>query len=664
MEGERANEKEIREWLADPAASGELFPPRGCTCERCDEYHMDRRATGYHRLLTKGDKGHTFRKCVLRCGKVRNEEFDCKAAPEETRLREVSMYQPCCCGVIFDETVQAACDKCGWDANFRGLCPVDARDDTVMNVLVYGESQRGKEKTGEDGKETSFQSVPLNTDMTIGEVYAALGDASEEYLLHYYSYMIEDLTSKIHDYTFGKNTIKIAADFSAAVEHKFSGNLTCTAFNHSNCEVVVVALNPREIKGADGKSKRVVDTHVWFGIGPTTSKFKEADSHFHNAYLAHIIEYYKDNLHTFVDEDVPDGVPETTLENVIVCTDGCAGQYKGRFNFKYLAAYAKRFGVTVMQAFSATAHGKGFHDALGQKPGLLMKDAELYDGRRIEFAYDLFLLCREKLPETVPASQRGKGLHAVHKYFVNYVTSDHRDIHLGEPSVIYIDRRRKWETDGIPGSATKYFFCGADKTDDEHIWTKTYFCSCTVCRRFDFFNCRAVKWTGGLTSHTLRYTDSSSAARKRAEVLANLAAFAGGVRDGDALVFALEDQEAEDDGHPYGIAIADGPPFKADRVLKTGADGVSQKIITGEWCARIKFWLRRDAEDPLKFSPAPLTAERGRIAATIFSLKNMQLTPKVSLRLDSSNAEPVYFLSISDHDALLRKNWERFRHRL
>ncbi|KAJ1453500.1 hypothetical protein M885DRAFT_567390, partial [Pelagophyceae sp. CCMP2097] len=73
MEGERANEKEIREWLADPAASGELFPPRGCTCERCDEYHMDRRTTGYHRLLTKGDKGHTFRKCVLRCGKVRNE---------------------------------------------------------------------------------------------------------------------------------------------------------------------------------------------------------------------------------------------------------------------------------------------------------------------------------------------------------------------------------------------------------------------------------------------------------------------------------------------------------------------------------------------------------------------------------------------------------------
>jgi hypothetical protein len=157
--------------------------------------------------------------------------------------------------------------------------------------------------------------------------------------------------------------------------------------------------------------------------------------------------------------------PDSTAahRNVIVCTDGCAGQYKGRFNFKYLAAYAKRFGVTVMQAFSATAHGKGFHDALGQKPGLLMKDAELYDGRRIEFAYDLFLLCREKLPETVPASQRGKGLHAVHKYFVNYVTSDHRDIHLGEPSVIYIDRRRKWETDGIPGSATKYFSCGADQ---------------------------------------------------------------------------------------------------------------------------------------------------------------------------------------------------------
>ncbi|KAJ1461240.1 hypothetical protein M885DRAFT_558910 [Pelagophyceae sp. CCMP2097] len=58
----------------------------------------------------------------------------------------------------------------------------------------------------------------------------------------------------IYDYTFGRNTSNITADFAAQVEHKFPGNLTCTAFNHSNCGVVVVALNPREIMGDDGKA--------------------------------------------------------------------------------------------------------------------------------------------------------------------------------------------------------------------------------------------------------------------------------------------------------------------------------------------------------------------------------------------------------------------------
>mmetsp|Transcript_1086 Transcript_1086/g.3402 ORF Transcript_1086/g.3402 Transcript_1086/m.3402 type:complete len:283 (+) Transcript_1086:3-851(+) len=280
--------------------------------------------------------------------------------------------------------------------------------------------------------------------------------------------------------------------------------------------------------------------------------------------------------------------------------------------------------------------------------------------RRIETAYELFKLVRGKRGGVVPESERGKGRFAVNGYYVNYLTSDPEDPHLDDDDVIYIDRSTKWNVCGLPGSNEMYFFAGLDPTDDEHILAKPFFCVCEACRVTEFHKCKATEWTGHHTTHSIRYTDTPRATFKRAEVLGAFTAFADSVSDGDALVFAIE----EDDGHPYGIAIADGPPFKADRVLKTGADGVSQKIITGEWCARIKFWLRRDAEDPLKFSPAPLTAERGRIAATIFSLKNMQLTPKVSLRLDSSNAEPVYFLSISDHDALLRKNWERFRHRL
>ncbi len=452
MEDESENDKAIREWLA-PRPS-ELFTPRGCTCERCNAYHVDHNALGYHKVLTSGDFAHTWRKVVMPCGKFRNVKFDCKAAPEDSGLQQVSMYRAPCCGVTFDEDAQAACEKCGWDATFDGMCPVDARDKEIFNVLVYGESQRGKTKDGEDGgKETSFQTVPLNTPMNMTELYAAIGDQTGDYLAHYYTFNIEDLTAKIHDYTFGPNTIKISADFAAQIVHTFPDNVTCTKFNHSNCEVIVVALNPREVTDGDGKTKRVVTVHVWYGIGSTASKYKEADSHFHNAHLTRIIDYYKANLHLYV------STPGTTLEYVLVCTDGCARQFKGRYNFKYVAEYLKYLGVMVIHVFAATAHGKGFVDALGQKPGLLLKTAEQFS-RRTETAYELFKLCQEKLAGDV--EQVGKGHHAVDKYFVNYVTSDPNDSHKEDPQTIYVERRRTWDCDGIPGSSNIYLYTGAD----------------------------------------------------------------------------------------------------------------------------------------------------------------------------------------------------------
>ncbi|KAJ1446022.1 hypothetical protein M885DRAFT_547989 [Pelagophyceae sp. CCMP2097] len=483
--------------------------------------------------------------------------------------------------------------------------------------------------------------------MKIGDILSAVEESAPDYLEHYFEVTMQKTTTRSIDYVMGVDTIKVEADFTAQVEHNHDDNLTCCKPNHSNCEVVVVHLNPRMLAGKDGVHRRVVDVHVWYGIGPTASKHKEADSHFHNAYLAHIIDYYKANLYKFVD------APGAELKSVF---------YKGRFNFKYLAEYAKDFGVKVMHIFPPTAHGKGYVDALGQTPGRLLNHEERMK-RRMETAYELFKLVRGKRGGVVPESERGKGRFAVHGYYVNYLTSDPEDPHLEDDDVIYIDRSTKWNVCGLPGSNEMHFFASAnlrlDPTDDEHILAKPFFCVCEACRVTEFHKCKATEWTGHHTTHSIRYTDTPRATFKRAEVLGAFTAFANSASDGDALVFALE----EDDGHPYGIAIADGPPFKAEKALKTAADGVSQKIITGEWCARIKFWLRRDAEDPLKFTRAVVLDNSGRIAATVFSFENMQLTPKGPLRCDSPGFPDVNYLSEADHDALLQKNWSRFQRR-
>lgn len=109
----------------------------------------------------------------------------------------------------------------------------------------------------------------------------------------------------------------------------------------------VVAFNPRwGLDPVTKKKKRLIDVHVWFAIGSTTSKYKEADSHFHNAVLVKIIDYYKEHL--------PLLTGGSALVRVLMLTDGCKGQYKGRFNFKRVAEYASKKGVAVIHAFVAT----------------------------------------------------------------------------------------------------------------------------------------------------------------------------------------------------------------------------------------------------------------------------------------------------------------------
>jgi hypothetical protein len=321
------------------------------------------------------DRGRTFRRTMMPCGKVRVRCMDVPDAPDE-RLRQVQLYRSMCCGIEAEQSDDPMCPRCGADVVVRVACPSEALDERLSSYYEYDQSLR-REKKSEDGKageygkekKNAFQNVPMKKEAVFTDLLNKLKHQTDVYLPHYYSYTMEDLAMKSHDYTFGRDTIKLSTDFAAQISHEFTNNITCTQFNNSNCEVNVVAFNPRWVKDEEtGKLVRALDVHVWFAIGPTTSKFKEADSHFHNVVLSKIIDYYK----VFLPEHF-----RTELRFVLICTDGCKGQYKGRFNFKRIAEYAKTKGVAVLHAFAATAHFKGFHDALGKMISQILKNGDL-----------------------------------------------------------------------------------------------------------------------------------------------------------------------------------------------------------------------------------------------------------------------------------------------
>ena len=131
--------------------------------------------------------------------------------------------------------------------------------------------------------------------------------------------------------TVGDDTILIQTDFSAQYPHKAAWTNTCEHPPTSNMDVFVVT---RVLIDAEGKRKelapppsphhpaQVLSPNCFVGMFITDVwrifSAAKGSSAFHNKCLWQITQFYR-------------GVIE--LKVVVVFTDGCRGQYKGRRNF-------------------------------------------------------------------------------------------------------------------------------------------------------------------------------------------------------------------------------------------------------------------------------------------------------------------------------------------
>ncbi|KAJ1444885.1 hypothetical protein M885DRAFT_580152 [Pelagophyceae sp. CCMP2097] len=457
-----------------------------------------------------------------------------------------------------------------------------------------------------------------------------------------------------HEYHLARpGTILLRTDFAAQIAHEHGDNLTCASFNHFNCQVFVVSYKPHW-KGTGALGKYCADTRVWFAIGGTTPKHEEADSHFHNAILAPIIEYYKEHLPGLTADDEGDGLPLRHVHTSV--------------------RFARRFGVSLYHAFAATAHFKGFHDALGKMISdiLPVRREEKFDvGQRIEFAYELSVLCRSKLPNVVSVRERGAGLHAVGGYTVLFMTSNPDDEHRDETTTVFVRRDATkhgmgWDTEGVKGSSSNYLYIGDDPTDPEHIRTKQSFCGCLSCREMHFSDCQAVEFTGKLESRTLRFKDAGSAADVITVELRAVEGFAAQLVPGDCIAFGMPDY-VENEPLPFSIGIVAEAPWAAEKGLGN-ADGAGEVIRKGRWCVRLSQWLQinsveddlylerwlmiKSARPPLDFVNEPF----GNGAPRLFSFD-----ADVRLKFALEEKGGVFSLSPAEYDRLISHNYARYQ---
>ena len=87
------------------------------------------------------------------------------------------------------------------------------------------------------------------------------------------------------------------------------------------------------------------------------------------------------------------------LQRIVYFSDGCAAQYKNRYNFINLSFHEEDFGVTAEWNFFATSHGKNACDGIGGTLKRCVSQASLQRvySNQITTAIDFFNYCRENI---------------------------------------------------------------------------------------------------------------------------------------------------------------------------------------------------------------------------------------------------------------------------
>lgn len=504
---------------------------------------------------------------LLQCPKQRLPDMDVPNGPRESpNLSRVEFYSPKCAigAPWYDE-----CDKCGFENIIGEPCALENNESVTVDCDKYVDLPRGKEVEKNVADEDNEASGPIRKQrtqrvwktfqLTGAELWKEIEEHVDVHQPHYWDADWMTVVEKVVDYTFTDDTINIKADYAAQVEHVHDGSLTCATFARSNVEVIVVNHSPRwERNESTGELERRMNTDCWFIIGGTNSRYKEADSHGHNAAMEMIVEHYKRIL--------------PNLRHVIIKTDGCSGQYKGRFNFKYLAEFYKKFGLDIRHMYAATEHFKGFHGALGKLIAKIHENAEKFRkaGGRAETSWEL----KEVVDSTIEhdVQKMGKGMMAINKYYVRYITSSTTDPHMRDVGVPFVERPVKWDVAGMSNTHETYEVWGCNPIETDHVRRRMKGCSWAgACRENRPMECKLTDWGTEFEDQTINYVSSPHKAIAKAELTARFDAFALSLIPGSFIIMGMGEKvwEEREPKPPfrYDAAVLIELPVRADRQL-------------------------------------------------------------------------------------------------
>ena len=311
---------------------------------------------------------------------------------------------------------------------------------------------------------------------TLKELKEAIQLHLPKYKQHAWSYTYLNQIRKFDYLTLTEGKVFIQTDFSAQPSMTSQNSLNCSVAAHCSLSCWVVSFL-KKVLTQDGISSFQRHTQHWRVVSPATGKWKDQDTFLHARVLEEVIKHVGERF-------------QIAVSNVVIWTDGCAGQYKGRKNFAHIATAFPT--IKLEHCFAATSQFKGVHDAVGYVAKNTVHRGEIAGIVRANTAYS-FYRALEHLSAAPNDVRSSSGCPLSANQFVNlYVASSPADADAQcnpeRDYFIVLDRSKLWDSNrAVEGCRAKYDYRSIPidkqlgKLRDQNLIVSKYPCRCLDC---------------------------------------------------------------------------------------------------------------------------------------------------------------------------------------
>ena len=336
--------------------------------------------------------------------------------------------------------VSSACSTCGFGRD-GGIptCKAVEQSDQLVRWKCFEDS----ETEGKDGEKKILHNQQVEKEGKLRDFWPIFVRHSKDYMVHHSVAKWQRNCHEICLNTFEDGDMLVETDFIQGYNHQHRQSLTCDRTERTTMMVAIVHFSP-QVRDGGGRTHM---TETWI----LASGDPNHDFDYHRHGMALIGAHY---LSGDGREATAAAREEKRTPRMHLFTDGCAKQYKGKREFRWVANSEAELGFLVTHHFPGSSHFKGCHDGFGGIPKNAMRNAETH-GQYINGAAGVVKFLDEYFKHIAGRT--------VEEYFARWTPYRVRCVHVKHigRTAIY---RPKIALKGIGGTQSTYLFDGVEST--------------------------------------------------------------------------------------------------------------------------------------------------------------------------------------------------------